>query len=60
MKKLTTLKETLEQLQEALDIEAFKPESKGNPYFDQAKSAFGKDREIEAIFSDCEALWNAA
>ena len=59
MKKLTTLKETLEQLQEALDIEAFKPESKGNPYFDQAKSAFGKDREIEAIFSDCEALWNA-
>lgn len=58
MKKLTTLKETLEQLQEALDIEAFKPESKGNPYFEQAKSAFGKDREIEVIFADCETLWN--
>lgn len=59
MKKLTTLKGSLEQLQESLDLEAFSKESKGNAYFDQAKTVFGKDREIDAIFADCETLWNS-
>lgn len=59
MKKLTTLKGSLEQLQESLDLEAFSKESKGNAYFDQAKTVFAKDREIDAIFADCETLWNS-
>lgn len=58
MKRLSTLKDSMQALQESLDLEAFKPETKGNAYFDQAKKVFGKNREIEEIFTDCEALWN--